>query len=271
MATVKSIKQLARKHGWDLREVMSALSEAGAKAGKILGCGAIGCTFSIGRSKKKVLKLTSNTSEYQLWLQMAEMQQTKHDTIRGVPEVFDAGVIEDAGGRAPAMYVVREAVEPLVKGDDWYIGNTTKSYLFGDLAKRMKKPLRVSYTQGFMKLAEYLSDKGMPITDRMLARCYDFDENVQKLYDLTDVTVLAMHQPSIRDKVWRQTYAGVAKSLTAPFTGLGNVIASILLETGSTWMTDLHMGNIGWRLGQKPEILAYDWLTTELRKNGELV
>jgi hypothetical protein len=271
MSAIKNIKQLAKHHGWNLAGLQQAIDETGGRIDRLLGCGAIGCTFGgVDPSGKAVLKVTADQGEYELWQMMYEMQHTRHGTVRGVPEVFEAGVVEDIGEK-PAYFVLRESVEPLVTGSSMSPGPRTRQYLFGELAADLPKSLPMKDDWLFVNLAELLADGGYEVTDRMFERCAAFDEDLRKLYDLTDVTNLAEHQPSNRKHIWRKSYVAVADSLRSPFDGIGKMVSSVLKETGSTWVTDLHMGNLGWRLQQKPQVLAYDWLTSELRVNGKLV
>lgn len=271
MANVTTIQQLARRHKWNLTELKSAIAQTGGRADRLLGCGQIGCTFAgAGEQRNSVLKVTSDATEFDLWHMMYEMQGSKHGTLRGVPEVFEVGLVEDIGIK-PAYFVLREAVEPLVMGSRMSPGMRTRQYLFGELAEDLPESLPMKQDWLFHSLADRLERRGYDITSEMWQRCYDFDEDLRKLYDLTDVTNLAAGQPANRKQIWTRSYIEVASSVRPPFDGIGKMVASVLKETGSTWVSDLHMGNLGWRLQDKPQMLAYDWLTSEMRVNGKLV
>ncbi len=271
MADLKDIKALAREHGWSSDKLRDAIDQVGGRVDALLGCGSIGCTFEIGHDEQTVLKVTADAGEFDLWLQMFEMQEGRHRTTRGVPRVFDAGAIDGLGGTTPAYYVVRESVEPLVMGSEMNVGTRTRRFLFRELAPALPQKLPMQDDWSFTHLANRLYYRKFRVTRAMIRRCESFDEDLKKLYDLTDVTGLAEGEPSVRDQIWRKTYSNVARSVRAPLDGIGVMVASILAETGTTWVTDLHMGNLGWRIGPKPQVLAYDWLTAELVPNGKLV
>jgi hypothetical protein len=268
---MKDIKELAQKHGWDASLLRDAVRDAGGRVDALLGCGSIGCTFQAeGLQENTVLKLTADQGEFDLWLTMFELQESRHRTTSGVPRVYDAGTVAGIGSDVPAYYVVREAVEPLVMGSHMNVSPRTRAYLFPGL-KDLPDTLVMQDDWRFANLAERLQQGGYGVTRVMYVRCEQFDEDLRKLYDLTDVTNLAESQPSLRDKLWKESYAKSARSVRPPLAGIGRMVASLLLETGSTWVTDLHMGNLGWRLTSKPQVLAYDWLTAELIPNGKLV
>ena len=272
MADLKDIRELAKRHGWDERQLQAAVEQAGGRVTELLGCGSIGCTFeAAGPQPNTVLKLTADQGEFDLWLTMFELQESRHRTTSGVPRVYDAGTVSGVGSDVPAYYVVREAVEPLVMGAHMNAGPRTRAYLFPGITEHLPDTLSMQDDWRFANLAERLQQGGYGVTRTMYVRCEQFDEDLRKLYDLTDVTKLAESQPSLRNRLWKESYAKSARSVRTPLAGIGKMVASLLLETGSTWVTDLHMGNLGWRLTQKPQVLAYDWLTAELVPNGKLV
>ncbi len=270
---IDSYRDLVKKYQWSRSAIDKVVDRVGGDVGELLGCGAIGCTFKGPADPyDSVLKLTADESEFKLWKMMADMQATGHQTTEGVPRVYSLGKIPSAGGNKPAYYVVRESVEPLVMGKDWNPGPRTRFYVFGEAADSLPKTIKMREGEWyFSSWVEQFANDGLPMTDAIYRRAKQFDENLRKIYDLTDVTNLADAEPSLRKTLWKQAYVKVGLSVGEPLSGIGRMVASILKETGSTWVTDLHLGNLGWRLSGKPQLLAYDWLTSELRVNGKLV
>lgn len=265
MPNVGNLSGLARVNRWSMSDITRVVQDLGGDPAKVLGCGSVGCT--IQAEEGYVLKFTSDESEYSLWLTMDEMQRTGHRTTRGVPKVHDLGVVHGLG-KGKAFYVIREAVEPLVMGNHMNIGPRTRKYLFGQMQLPPNLPMDQDWS--FERLAGALYDSGFRVTREIAERCARFDEDLRKLYELTTITDFSEVMPSIR-KQFVRTYVAMADSCRPPFDGLGKVIASVLKDSGTTWVTDLHMGNLGWRLQSKPQVLAYDWLASELVPNGKLV
>lgn len=267
MAEISGLRQLARKHGWDPELLEESVEEVGGSPDQLLGCGQIGC--AVVGPDQTVLKITTDQGESDLWLRMVEMEESQHRTPRGVPHVFEVGTF-DLGG-APAYFIVREAVEPLVIGREMNPSPRTRRYLFGALGERLPKSLTMEKDWSFENLARDLSSQ-YRITQKMVRDCRRFDEDLRVIYDLTDVTAIAAgERRGLQKKVWVPTYVEMALSLRPPFTGIGAMVASILETTGSTWVTDLHMGNLGWRMTPRPQVLAFDWLTAEFVPNGKIV
>jgi hypothetical protein len=255
-----NVSTLAKKLNVSESQFQEALSAIPFPVGQLLGCGNIGCTFA--GSPGMVIKITGNESEVALWQQIVELEDKGADLSAGVPEVFGIGEIPSIG----AYWVAREEVEPLVLGSDMKLSDRTKKYLLGST----KPSLTLEKDDwSFASMLERSLTR-IQIPKRAWSRAEKLDEDLHKLYVLTDIEEFAERQPSIAEEVWLEAYIEAAMSTRGPLKGIGDVIATIFSETGDVWITDVHLGNVGWRLrGSKPQLLVYDWLTVEFTPNGE--
>ena len=246
-------------------KVRGAVDALPIAIGEKLGCGMLGCTYA-GAVDGTVVKLTSDDSEVSLWIKILELDESGADVFAGIPEIFGIGELE---GIDNGFWISREAVEPLVKGEERALSARTEEYLFGEVLTNQK--IHLTNEDWSIENAIKRSKSIGRIPPGALERARVLDEDLYKLYVLTDITQFAEKQPSISEKVWIESYIETAMSLRGPLKGIGESIATILAETGVTWTTDIHLGNVGWRMrGEKPQLVVYDWMTVDLIPNGRV-
>lgn len=255
-----NVKTLAQQFDVSEDKFRKSLSEIPFQVGDALGCGNIGCTFAGDRGM--VIKLTGNESEVSLWQQIIDLEQQGIDLSMGVPEVYGIGEIKSIG----AYWVAREEVEPLVLGSEMSLSRRTKRYLFGRDVSANLSLLKEDWS--FVSMLERAQENGMRPREKTWKRAEMLDEDLRKLYFLTDIEEEAERQPSVAEDVWMEAYIKSAMSVRGPLEGVGEVLSTILAESGETWVTDVHLGNVGWRLKNKPQLLVYDWLTIDFIPNG---
>jgi hypothetical protein len=251
-------KSLAKQLKVTEQDFLEAITTIPFPVGKVLGCGNIGCTFA--GAPGTVIKITANESEIDLWRQIVEIEEDGTKLTHGVPEIYGIGEIKSIN----AFWVCREEVEPLVLGSEMKLSARTKQYL---MLPENKNLTLTEDDWSFISLFERTRN-WIHITDTAWSRAEMLDEDLHKLYFLTDIESVAEQQPSIATEVWMEAYIESAMSVRGPLKGIGDVLSTILAKTGDLWITDVHLGNVGWRLSGKPTLLVYDWLTVDYLPNG---
>ena len=267
-AAGSKLAKLVKEQGWTMGQLREAMEEVGADPSQVLGCGKIGCTVG---ADEGVVKITADGTEVAVWDTMLELYNRKGlDVFEGIPEIYD---LVEVRGMRDAFLIKREGVEPFVMGDEFAPGPRTMKWLFGrhDYSRLPASKLKISpHDDAHWSFVEMLSRIGKRFPDQVMKRAALLDEEVRKLYVLSDIASFAKEQSTAR-KVYQTAYSDLAASCRKPFDGIGYVLSEIInskLKGKHTWVTDVHPGNIGWRLTGKPHLLVFDWLSFELTPNG---